>query len=144
MKWWRPPMEDDLKILKVEYLSNLLLDLTHILGILKMKTTSNGRRPQNIKRGISQQPCIWSYSNFKLKIRWPNLILQILKIKTTSNGRWRGAKMTSKLVECDLFLYKLGSIISQNFGRHNGSRTNYTRHIITFCHPGVRLKTGNR
>ena len=27
-KWRRPPMEDDLKILKVEYLSNLLLDHT--------------------------------------------------------------------------------------------------------------------
>ena len=28
IKWRQPPMEDDLKILKVEYLSNLLLDHT--------------------------------------------------------------------------------------------------------------------
>ena len=28
-----------------------------------MKTTSNGRWPQNIKRSISQQPLIGSYSN---------------------------------------------------------------------------------
>ena len=73
-------MEDDLKVLKVEYLSNHLLDKTQILNlslddqtiffkIFKMKTTSNGRRPQNIKSGISQQPLIGSYSNFKLKLR---------------------------------------------------------------------------
>ena len=31
-KWRRPPMEDDLKILKGEYLSNLLLGPTHILN----------------------------------------------------------------------------------------------------------------
>ena len=35
------------------------------------------------------------------------------------------------------FLFKLGSIISQKFGRHNGSKTYATRHIITFCHPDV-------
>ena len=28
IKWRQPPMEDDLKILKVEYLSNLLVDHT--------------------------------------------------------------------------------------------------------------------
>ena len=28
-----------------------------------MKTTSDGRRPQNIKSGLSQQPLIGSYSN---------------------------------------------------------------------------------
>ena len=65
-------MEDNLKILKVEYLSNRLLDHTQILNldlsdqkqsvqILQMKTTSHGRRPQNIKSGISQQPLIGSY-----------------------------------------------------------------------------------
>ena len=52
-----------------------------------MKITSNGRQPQNIKIGISQEPLIGSYSNCKLKLRWPNHILQILKMKTTSNGR---------------------------------------------------------
>ena len=68
-------MEDDLKILKVEYLCNHLLDHTqilnsslydHILKIIKMTTTSNGR-PQNIKSEMSQQPRIGSYPNFKLK-----------------------------------------------------------------------------
>ena len=47
-------MEDDLKILKVEYRSNHLLDHTqilnwsfydHILQILELKTTLDGRRP---------------------------------------------------------------------------------------------------
>ena len=33
-------------------------------------------------------------------------------------------------------LFKLGWIISQRFGRHNGSKIHATRHIITFCHPG--------
>jgi hypothetical protein len=52
-------MEDDLKILKVEYLSNQLSNPPQILNfssgdqtkinILEMKTTSNGRQPQNIK-----------------------------------------------------------------------------------------------
>ena len=36
--------------------------------ILQMKMTSNGRRRQNIKCGISQEPLIGSYSNFKLGI----------------------------------------------------------------------------
>ena len=52
-----------------------------------MKTTSNGRQPQNIKSGISQQPLIGVYSNSKIKLRWTNYIIQILKIKMTSNGR---------------------------------------------------------
>ena len=135
-KWRRPPIEDDLKILKVEYLNNLFLDHTqilnsslnvqtifcqsykwrlppmeediisqqpliwsystfkikliwpnHILSILEMKTTSNGRRAQNIQSRISQQPLIGAYSNFKLKLIWPNHILSILEMKTTSNGR---------------------------------------------------------
>jgi hypothetical protein len=52
-----------------------------------MKMTSIGRRPQNIKSGMSQKPLIGSYSNFKLKLRWPNYIFKILKMKATSNGR---------------------------------------------------------
>ena len=36
---------------------------------LPWKTTSHGRQPRNIKSGISQQPFIGSYSNFKLKFR---------------------------------------------------------------------------
>jgi hypothetical protein len=52
-------MENDVKILKVEYLSNHSSDLPQILNLssveqakikmLEMKTNSNGRRPQNIK-----------------------------------------------------------------------------------------------
>jgi hypothetical protein len=52
-------MEDDLKLLKVEYLSNRSSDPPQILNLssgvqtkikmIEMKTTSNGRRPQNIK-----------------------------------------------------------------------------------------------
>ena len=52
-----------------------------------MKTTSNGTWPQNIKSGISQQPLIGSYFNFKHKLGWPNHSLQIPKMETISNGR---------------------------------------------------------
>ena len=54
----RPHMEDDLQILKVDYLS-----------MLKTKTTSNVRQPQNIENGIAQQPLIGSYSSFKIKLK---------------------------------------------------------------------------
>ena len=37
--------------------------------MLETKTTSNGRRTQNIKRGISQQPLNGSFSKLKLKLR---------------------------------------------------------------------------
>ena len=47
--------------------------------MLEMKTTSNGRRPQNIKSWISQQPLIGSSSNFKLKLRGPNKNIKCLK-----------------------------------------------------------------
>ena len=52
-----------------------------------MKMTSYGRRPQNIKSGISQQTLDGSYKNLNLKQRGTNHNLQILKMKTTSNGR---------------------------------------------------------
>jgi hypothetical protein len=70
--------------LKFEYLSNHWSDLPQILNLslgdqaqiknasneddLQWKTTLNGRWPQNIKSGISQQPLIGSSSNFKLKL----------------------------------------------------------------------------
>ena len=50
--------------------------------------TCNGRRPQNIKSGISQQPLIRSYSNLYLDFIWPNHVLQILHMKKTSHGKW--------------------------------------------------------
>ena len=52
-----------------------------------MKKTYNGRRPQNIESGISQQPLIGSSSNFTLKLRVPNQNQKILQMKTTYNGR---------------------------------------------------------
>ena len=63
-------MEENLKILKVEYLSNHLLDHTQILNLglaeqtifYKSFKSSNGRRPENNKSGISQQPIFVSYS----------------------------------------------------------------------------------
>ena len=53
LKWRRPPIEEDLKILKVEYLSNHWTDLPQIFNLslgdqshnkrlLEMKMTSNG------------------------------------------------------------------------------------------------------
>ena len=73
-------MEDNLKILKVEYLSNHWSDLSQIWNLSsgdqnkpnskmrKTKMTSNGRRPQNINSWISQQPLtdlpqIWDLSS---------------------------------------------------------------------------------
>ena len=77
-KWREHQMEDDLKMLKVEYLRNHWSDLPQILNLslgnhinirqIEMKTSSDGRRPQNIKSWISQQPLIRSSWNFKLEI----------------------------------------------------------------------------
>jgi hypothetical protein len=53
----------------------------------QMKLTCIGRRPQNTKCPISQQPLIRSYSNFKLKLWGPNQCLQMSRIKTTCIGR---------------------------------------------------------
>ena len=55
--------------------------------MLEMKTTSNGRRPQNIKSWISQQPLIGSFSNLKLTLRGPNQNKKILEMKTKPKGR---------------------------------------------------------
>jgi hypothetical protein len=60
-------------------------------GDLKWKTTFNGRRPQNIKSGISQ-----------INLRFPKHILQILKRKMDPMGDNLKCKMTSKHAECEL------------------------------------------
>ena len=75
-------MEEDLKILKVEYLSNHWSDFPQILNLslgdqTKIKNAWNeddlhGRWPQNIKSWISQQPLIGFSSNLKLKLRGTN------------------------------------------------------------------------
>ena len=92
LKWRRPLMEDDLKIFKVEYLSNHWLDLPQTLNLrsgdkiknkhawneedlqYKKTTSHNGRQPQNIKSWIFQQPLIGSSSNLKYKLMGPNQI----------------------------------------------------------------------
>ena len=77
-------MEDNIKILKVEYLNNHWSDLTQILNLslddhtkLKIswnedytqrKRTFNGRQHQNIKSGISQQPLVGSSKNLHLSL----------------------------------------------------------------------------
>ena len=91
-KWGRTPMEDDLKIFKVEYLNNHLMDRTQLLNIslddqIIFYKSLKWRRPpmeEDLKSRISQQPLIGSFSNIKLKLIWPNHILQILKMKTNS------------------------------------------------------------
>ena len=77
--------------------------------------TFNGRRPQNIKSVISQQPLIGPYSNFKLKLLWPNPILQILKMKTTSSGR------RPQNIKCRIFSNNLldhGQILNLSLDDH--------------------------
>ncbi len=108
IKWRWPLIKDDLKwkmapkYKKVEYLGNHWLDLTQIWNVstgdqtkskmVKMKTTFNRRRPQNIKSWISQQPLIGFSSNFKHKLRDQTKFKNTqnedaLQQKTTSNGR---------------------------------------------------------
>ena len=91
-KWRRPPIEDDLNLLKVEYLNNLFLDHTQILNLsLNVQTifcqSYKWRLPPMEEDIISQQPLIWSYSTVKIKLIWPKHILSILEMKTTSNGK---------------------------------------------------------
>ena len=99
-----PSMEEDLKKWKVEILSNHWSDLTQIWYLsylvkpectftkisnkndLQWKTTSNGRKPQNIKSRISQQPLVGSYSNLKLKLLGSKHSANYKGIKW-SNGR---------------------------------------------------------
>ena len=52
---------------------------------LNQKTTSNGRQPQNLKSGISQQPLVGSYSNSNLKLIGSTQIVHRYQIKMTSN-----------------------------------------------------------
>jgi hypothetical protein len=58
-----------------------------------MKMTRNGRRPQNIERGISQQPLIESSSKFKLRLWGPN-------------KNWNFLKLRKPLMEDDLKKFK--------------------------------------
>ena len=123
-------MEDDLKILKVKYLSNHYSDLIKNLtqttkakcSNTSLKTTTRGRRPQNIKSGISLQQLIGSYSNFKLKLRLTNRNLQTLKMKITSNERQPSMEddlsCEDNLKACRL---QLMSSQMENKGKHRGN-----------------------
>ena len=112
-KWRQPLMEDDLKILKVEYpiIRSWFKDHNTILNLgfddqtkrkmtsngrrppiednLQWKTTSNGRRPQNIKSGISQHTQIVNLSLYDQTIfcksfKWRQL--QNIKITRRTTG----------------------------------------------------------
>ena len=63
---------------------------------LQWKMISYKRRPWNIEIGISWQPLIRSYPNWRLKPRWPTQTLQILQMKTTCNVR-RPQNITSRI-----------------------------------------------
>ena len=79
LKLRRTPIKDNLKLLKVEYLSNCWSYLPPFLNLssgdqtktkmLKMKMISNGRQHQTIQSWIYQQLLIGSSSNYKLKLR---------------------------------------------------------------------------
>ena len=77
--------------MKMTYLGRRLLNLNlggpNKLKVVEMKITSNGKCPQHIKSGISQNPLIGSSSNLKLKIRGQNQNKKSLAMKTSSNGR---------------------------------------------------------
>ena len=95
-----PPIKDDLKIIKVEYLNNHLLDHTHILNlnfddqtlfykflkwrrppmeddlkILKVKNLSNPLldHTQILNLSLDDQTIL-----YKLRLRWPKQSVQIL------------------------------------------------------------------
>ena len=69
-----------------------------------MKATSNGRIPQNIESGISQQPLIGSSSNVILKLMGPNQNWILLEIKTIANGR-RPQVEISGTTDCTLIKF---------------------------------------
>ena len=60
---------------------------------LQWKRTPNGRRPQNIKSWVSQQPLVGFSSNFKLKPRGPNQNHKYLK------GRWPSMEEELKILK---------------------------------------------
>ena len=77
------PMEEDIKILKVEYITNRWTDFLKTLNLslgnqtknkmLKTKTTTRGGRPKKIESWIYQQPLIGFSSNLKLERQPQNI-----------------------------------------------------------------------
>ena len=69
MKWRQPPMDNDHKVIKAEYLSIHWSEIPQVLNLSLggqnnawNEDDSNGRWPQNIKYWLSKQPLIWSSS----------------------------------------------------------------------------------
>ena len=60
-----------------------MLDKYEIQG----KTTLYGRRPQNMKNRLSQQPLVGTYLNLKLKLIALNQRVEKCQMKMASNGR---------------------------------------------------------
>ena len=98
-----------------------------------MKTTSNGRRPQNVKSWISQQPLIGSSWNFKLKPRGPNqnekclqwrwpLMEGDVQWKMTSNGRQPPMEDDLKILNVE-YLRNHWLDLSQNLSLSSGDQT---------------------
>ena len=55
-----------------------------ILQILKMKMTSNGRRSQNVKSGISQKPHFVACTNLNLSLYDQTVFYKSLKLRQPS------------------------------------------------------------
>jgi hypothetical protein len=71
--------------------------------MVEMKTTSKGRRPQNIKSRISQQPLMRSFFNFQLKPMGPSQNKRLLEMKMTSKYLKRNISATTDqifLMQC--------------------------------------------
>ena len=112
----QPNVEDDLKIWKVEYVSNHWSDLTQIwnlslYGFAKrytsvkwrwppMEDDLKWRWPQNMKSWILQQPLVGFYSDLKLMLIGLNQRVQRCQMKITSIGRQPN-------VEDDLKIWKV-------------------------------------
>ena len=88
-KWRQPPMGDDLKILKVKYLSNNWWDLIQIWNLRwvtkpNLTLTSNednlhNKMTSKYKKENISITAVRSYPNIKCKPRWPNETIQSLK-----------------------------------------------------------------
>ena len=95
-KWRQPPMENDLKILKVEYLSNHWSDLPQLLNLsledkTKIKNCCTWIQPplednlKILKVKYLRNLLIGSYSNLKLKLQLNTIVI---KQKTFKNFCW--------------------------------------------------------
>jgi hypothetical protein len=87
LKWRRPSMEDDLKILKVKYLSNHLLDPTQILNLC-----------------FDEQTMFYKYSKWRRPPMEENL--KILKVEHLSNHLLYPTQILNVCLDDQTILYK--------------------------------------